>query len=86
MASLIKTDGTITTVHPKAGIGKSFSLEELQGYVGGYIEIVYTANGKLCVVNEEGRLMRLQPNPRASLVTGYDLVGDALICENHEVE
>ncbi len=61
MATLIKTDGTISSVHPKAGIGKSFNLDELQGYVGGYIEIVYTADGKLCVVNEEGRIIGLDP-------------------------
>ena len=86
MATLIKTDGTIITVHPKTGNGTAFSLEELQGYVGGYIETIYAGNGRIGVVNEEGRLMRLQPNPRASLVAGYDLVGDVLICENGEIE
>lgn len=86
MATLIKTDGTQTVVHPQAGIGKAFVLEELQGYVGGYIEPVYPGNGKICVVNEEGRIMQLKSNDRASLITGYHLVGDVLICDNSEID
>lgn len=85
MATLVKIDGTQIIVHPKAGIGKSFTLEELQGYVGGNIELIYPGNG-VGVVNEEGLLMGLQPNVRASLVTGYDLVGDVLFCDNHEID
>lgn len=84
MATLIKTDGTQTVVHPKAGIGKSFTLEEMQGFVGGYIEIVHLACGMVAVVNEDGCLIGLKPNPRAKLVTGYHLVGDVLICDKNE--
>lgn len=38
MAYLIKTDGTVTEVHPANGT--NFSLEELQKFVGGHIELV----------------------------------------------
>lgn len=86
MATLIKTDGTLTIVHPKAGIGKPFTLEELRGYVGGYIEIIYPKDGTLGVVNEEGLLLNLKPNLRASLATGYSLVGDVLLCDNGEID
>lgn len=38
MAHLIKTDGTITEVHPKNG--EFFSLEETQKFVGGLIDVI----------------------------------------------
>lgn len=85
MATLIKADGTLKVVHPKAGIGKKFTLEEMQGYVGGYIELIYPSNGIIGVVNEEGRIKNLKPNERASLATGYALVGDVLICDDSEI-
>lgn len=86
MATLIKADGTQTVVRPKAGIGKTFTLEETQAYVDGYIEHIHLGDGKIVVVNEEGRIMGLKPNARASLVTGYNLVGDVLICDNSELD
>ena len=60
MATLIKTDGTVTTVEPRNG--KSFCLEELQHAVGGYIEAVYLPDGKVMIVNEEGKLDGLPQN------------------------
>lgn len=86
MATLIKSDGTLSVVHPKAGIGKAFTLEELQEFVGGYIELLHPQSGHVAIVNEEGRWLGLAPNQRASLATGYDLVGDVLICENSEIK
>lgn len=86
MAALITPDGTLKVVHPQAGIGKKFSLDELNKIVGGYIEILHLTAGRIAVVNEEGRLMGLQFNPRASLTTGYHLVGNVLLCENAELD
>ena len=43
-ATLYKTDGTIETIQPKNG--ETFSLAELQKYVGGYIEYVHP--GSFC--------------------------------------
>lgn len=86
MATLIKADGTLQVVHPRSGIGTTFSLEELQGYVGGWIEMIRPVENEIAVVNEEGRILKLPPNPRASLATGYYLVGDVLICEDAELE
>lgn len=77
MATLITPDGTLKVVHPKAGIGKKFTLDELKKIVEGYIEIICLSDGKrIAVVNEEGKLIGLQYNPRASLTTGYHLVGN----------
>lgn len=56
MAELIKADGTVTVVTPANG--KHFTLEELHGFVGGYIEIVDTPpwdGSRLAVCNEDGK-------------------------------
>lgn len=86
MATLITPDGTLKVVHPKAGIGKKFTLKEMQSFVEGYVQYVRLQNGGIAVVNEEGRLIGLQCNPRASLATGYHLVGNVLLCENAELD
>lgn len=48
MAKWIKTNGEIVEVQPKNGT--DYSLEELQGFVGGYIEIITLGNIGLMVV------------------------------------
>ena len=72
-------------VHPKNG--EKFTLEELQTFVDGYIQILYINNGWLMVVNEEGKLQGLPINDTATwlynqnLVFGFDYIcGDVLIC------
>ena len=76
-ATLIKTDGTETIVTSE---GKEFTLKELQGYVGGYIEIINLRSGKILVVNEEGLLKGLPQNLGASALTRGNpwIVGDVL--------
>ncbi len=93
MAKLIKIDGTIKEVKPKNG--KSFSLKELQEFVGGLIEIVPLPSGKEIVVNEEGKLNGLETNEKATKIWkeeypietyGFNndelVVGDILLVEN----
>jgi hypothetical protein len=84
MARWIKADGTEVTVKPLHG--KTFTLEELQKYVGGFIELVYTNDGKEMYLNEEGKLKCLPVNRTASLLyMGDDLiVGDVLVCGKGE--
>jgi hypothetical protein len=72
--------------------GTDFSLEELQGFVEGHIEVVCLKDGMIMVVNEEGKLNGLPFNTRATLAynrgTGrYDdiIVGNALVCKSEEV-
>ncbi|MDT3388898.1 MAG: DUF3846 domain-containing protein [Bacteroidota bacterium] len=95
MALLIKFEDYVTSYEQVKPKGETFSLEELQKFVGGYIEIVYLADGKLCmVVNEEGKINHLPMNPIATrlfnlFTTGapYDyIVGNVLICESNEIE
>lgn len=57
----IKADGSEPVkVFPKDG--KAFSLEELQSYVGGMIEIVRLPSGMTMAMNEEGKLIGLPEN------------------------
>lgn len=54
----------------------SDSLENLQAYVGGYIEAVGVAPDVCVICNEEGRLRELPYNCN---ILGYDFFGDILI-------
>lgn len=78
-------------VQPKNG--SDFSLEELQDFVEGYIEVVRLKDDKIMVVNEEGKLNGLPFNVGATLAynegTGrYDdiILGNALVCKKEEVK
>lgn len=89
---LIKADGTIKRVAPKNGT--DFSLEELQGFVEGLIEIVDLRNGNILVVNEEGKLTSLECNILATLearqhhaILQNDVIfGDVLKCASEMVK
>ena len=73
--------------------GKEFTLDELQGYVGGLIEPVplrrdiagSEENWREMYVNEEGLLNNLKVNPTASILSGRTIVGDAIIVLESEV-
>ena len=88
MGRLIRTTGEESD-YPRAG--KTYSLEELQGAVGGYIEIISLRDGRLMVLNEEGKLKALPPNPAATLLARRVIqaadwvVGDVVVCNNDEV-
>jgi hypothetical protein len=66
IAKVIKPDGTIQEVVPANG--KTFTLDELQHHVGGYIEILrMPGTGKaMMIVNEEGKLKSLPYNDVAT--------------------
>lgn len=57
--------------------GRAFSLEELQKFVGGYIEHV-PGSRPLAYCNEEGRLKDLPVNAAASEFFSQVLVGDVI--------
>jgi len=94
MATIIHHDGREEEVQPANG--HTFALADLQRIVAldtdqerGYIEIVPTKDGRIIVLNEEGKLWGLPINVKASeladLPTEADLaalreqLGDALI-------
>jgi len=88
MAKLYQPNGTVTEVHPTNG--KKFTLEELQGYVGGYIELIYTNRSRQMFINEDGKIEGLPHNSKATLLCNMKLgpwdyiVGPAIVLEKSE--
>lgn len=90
-AILIKTDGRMQGVRPANG--GDFSLEELQGFVEGLIEIIDLTPNVIMVVNEEGKGL-LEPNPAATVIAKargaifpHDYIaGNALMCPSDMVK
>ncbi|MDP2663447.1 MAG: DUF3846 domain-containing protein [Dehalococcoidia bacterium] len=90
---LIKADGEVQDYPPQ---GKTYTLQELQEAVGGYIEVLRLKDGYLMVINEEGRLQDLPFNPGASLICqvaglypylgGSDIRGDVVVCHGSLVD
>ena len=91
MATIYKTSGEVIEIKPKNGT--DFSLSELQAIVSGYIEIVDLFNGKIMVVNEEGKLIGLGINHKATEIYNeafpmiFDVIaGDALVCNKSQIK
>lgn len=91
MATILRTNGTKQEVKPRDG--KYFQLDELKAVVGGWIEIVGLADGRLMVVNEEGKIDNLPPNAEATELFNqggrlwFDvIVGDVIVCISKELE
>lgn len=88
MATLLKAGHAPVEVQPKNGT--DFTLEELQEFVGGFIEVIPAREeGFILVINEEGKLNGLPYNGRATDLADIYLwdciVGDALLCRDDEV-
>ena len=72
---------------------KAPSLEEMQEYVGGYIQVIYIASEHIAdditkdmphevyslVVNKEGSLLNLKENIPARMITGMPILGNAML-------
>ena len=93
MATLVKTDSSVSEVSPKDG--KVFDLLELRSLIGidpgQSIEIVpLVKEQRLMVCDEDGHYNKLDYNPLANLkykdqVNGT-IVGDVLICTIEELQ
>jgi hypothetical protein len=75
MATLYLPDGTEKEVTPADG--HSFTLEEIQAFVGGYFETVFLPGKKIMWINEEGKLRNLPLNRQASIF--YHAPGDVIL-------
>jgi hypothetical protein len=70
--------------------GREFTLPELQGIVGGYIEGLRTPDGRWVFVNEDGKRLDLPYNQGATLLMisrlqfGDFIVGDVVLCSPTE--
>lgn len=88
---LIQSDGEAIGVVPANG--GNFTLEELQGFVEGYIEIVPLTENVIMVVNEEGKGV-LPPNFPATIIAKAQgaifpndyIAGNALMCPSDMVK
>ena len=83
MATLYNTDGRTQEVRPSNGV--HWTLPELQGLVGGYIEIVSTIDGRFMVINELGKLEELELNIPATRLYVHGrsdvILGNALVVD-----
>ena len=72
--------------------GKTFTLEEMQGFVGGYIEALRLTGNSVMYLNEDGKRLDLPYNlvadmlaHRMTLIAPNDrIVGDVLIASLSE--
>tara|TARA_Y100001951_G_scaffold101988_1_gene107891 strand:- start:438 stop:707 length:270 start_codon:yes stop_codon:yes gene_type:complete len=87
MATLIHPDGNREEVFPQ--FGDKFTLEELQSFVGGLIEVIprhpdgrHKGYTHLC--NEEGLIYGLPKNEKASSSVGMTILGNVLKLSNEE--
>ena len=98
-AYLLRANGETGRVAPANGT--DFTLDELQGFVGGYIQVisllpdVFAAipDGGLVVLNEDGKRLGLPANARATEVIHkcgallWDIaVGDVLVCDESMIQ
>jgi len=76
----VAPDGTVTPYPPANGT--HFTLEEMQTAVGGYVQTVGMADGRLMIVHEDGLLIGLPRNAMASAHygEGANIVGTILVC------
>ena len=91
-AKIYKESGRVARVSPSNGT--DFTLHELQGIVGGYIELVHLGNGNVMVINEEakgkiGTVINMSATRIArehQAIWAHDcIVGDALVCPTEMV-
>lgn len=85
-AELILPSGERRAVTPANGTG--FTLEEAQAFVGGYVEAISLEDGRLMLINEEGKFEGLERNDAATvlaLMAGIApedcIVGAAVLCD-----
>jgi len=84
-STLYMTDGRTKEVRPSNGV--HWTLEELQGFVGGYIEVVGTVDERFMVINELGKILQSPlelniPATRLYIHGRRDVIlGDALIVD-----
>lgn len=61
----VKNTGTMQEIKPMNG--SDYSLQELQHYVGGYVEVIHLGAGKLLIVDAEGKIKNKLPNRIATV-------------------
>jgi hypothetical protein len=88
MALIIKTTGEEIETTPE-NKKDGFSSREIHAVVGGYFELVYATDGRMILLNEEGKLEGLAMNEKATALYGNPndyIVGDVLVCDDKELK
>ncbi len=81
MAKIIRTDGTEKEIGDH-----EISLQEAKDAVGGYIDIVYLPGGEdVLVIHEEGRVLGLPVNKKATELFGSTIVGNVILAKASQV-
>ena len=89
-AKIIYTDKEEEDYTPKNG--KTFELEELQGIVDGNFEIVRLKDGRIIVIDEDGKSKDKAVNIQATNIMRRDhyttdyIVGTAIVCDDDMVD
>lgn len=89
-AKIIYTDKEAEDYTPKNG--KTFALTEMQEIIGGYIEPIRLNDGRMIIVDEEGKSKNKAVNIPATNILRRDhfttdyIVGTAIVCDADMVE
>ena len=89
-AKIIYTDKEAEDYTPKNG--KTFALTEMQEIVGGYIEPIRLNDGRMIIVDEDGKLKGKAVNIPATNILRRDhyttdyIVGTAIVCDADMIE
>ena len=63
---------------------KEPALKTIQEIVNGYITILYLGDGRTMYVNEDGILLNLPINKKASKMVGFEVFGKAIVINNNK--
>lgn len=80
MAQVLHTSGDNTKLHPP------FTPIKLQQAVGGMIEYVTIPNKQLLIVKEQRLVYRHDTNLVATLICGYQIVGNVVLLSPSETK
>ena len=89
-AKIIYTDKEAEDYTPKNG--KTFEFDELKGIVGGHFEIVWLNDGRMIIVDEDGKSKGKAVNIPATNILRRDhfttdyIVGTAIVCDADMIE
>lgn len=86
---VIRVNGTRQEYLPADG--RHYTLEEMQKAIGGgYVQIVQTKDGRLMVIDEEGKIKGFPVNTVATRLYRFGdqdpIVGDVLVCDKRNIK
>lgn len=87
---VITPDGVRTDLPEPAKDNGTFTLQQLQDAVGGYIEVVVPSGpvtpGKVILADEEGLIKQLPINVAGSVICGRPVVGNIVVIDEETME